>query len=76
MILLAQGQPAKGEVGVFWDKEARLRWRKAQTGAMLSFMLPALSIVLGDPIMSLLDTIFIGQVPAFRRNIICRQASS
>eukprot|EP00191_Tetraselmis_sp_GSL018_P003096 CAMPEP_0177601332 /NCGR_PEP_ID=MMETSP0419_2-20121207/14190_1 /TAXON_ID=582737 /ORGANISM="Tetraselmis sp., Strain GSL018" /LENGTH=465 /DNA_ID=CAMNT_0019094565 /DNA_START=119 /DNA_END=1513 /DNA_ORIENTATION=+ len=41
--------------------ETTQQWRRKQTGIILQFVLPALSIVLSDPLMTLLDTIFIGQ---------------
>ena len=47
--------PASAEVGTW-------QWRKAQLRTIAMFTGPALSIPLADPIMSLVDTVCIGQV--------------
>jgi len=43
-------------------QEARQKWQRQRLRSIVEFVVPALSIVLSDPLMSLLDTIVIGQV--------------
>ena len=45
------------------DENGLWQWRKAQLYKIALFTGPALSIPLADPIMSLVDTVCIGQVP-------------
>ena len=47
---------------VVFDKNGLWQWRKAQLYKIAIFTGPALSIPLADPIMSLVDTVCIGQV--------------
>ena len=45
-----------------FDENGIWPWRRAQLGRIAAFTGPALSIPLADPIMSLVDTVCIGQV--------------
>jgi hypothetical protein len=59
------GEVSAASPGVSAQEEAaaKAKWRRKQTWNIIAFSLPALSIVLVDPLMTLLDTVLIGQVP-------------
>lgn len=57
------GEVSAASPGVSAQEEAaaKAKWRRKQTWNIIAFSLPALSIVLVDPLMTLLDTVLIGQ---------------